>query len=169
MTAWPVDHVVVVLGASADAILDVIDFGDSTVAINDGWEDGVASSLRVGLDVLTRDPNWERVFVALGDQPGIPEAVPNRLIAAAEESQRPAVVPVYRYEWGNPVLFDRSMWPRLMTIEGDAGASALLHSHPEWVETVRFSDVAPQDVNTPDDVANLKPGKPRDTGRTADR
>ena len=166
VTTWPVDEVVVVLGASADAILDAIDFGEVTVAINDDWAEGLSSSLRVGLDILTRDPKWERVLLALGDQPGIPETVPHRLIAAAAESQRPAVIPVYRYEWGYPVLFDRSLWPRLMTLDGDAGAAALLRAHPEWVETVRFSDVAPQDVDTPDDVADLKPVKPHDTGRT---
>ncbi len=163
--AWPVDTVVVVIGAFADAILDTIDFQDAVVAINEGWSEGLSSSLRVGLDVLTRDPKWDQAFVALGDQPNIPQAVPNDLIAVAEETQRPAVVPVYRYARGHPVLFDRSLWSRLMTLTGDAGASPFLTTHPEFVEEVRFSDLPPSDIDIPDDLASLRAGGGRDTRR----
>ncbi|MEE9206471.1 MAG: nucleotidyltransferase family protein [Acidimicrobiia bacterium] len=161
--AWPVDTVVVVIGAFADEILDAIDFQDAVVAINEDWSEGLSSSLRVGLDVLTRDPKWDRTFVALGDQPNIPPAVPGELIAVAEETQRPAVVPVYRYARGHPVLFDRSLWSRLMTLAGDAGASPLLTTHPEFVEEVRFSDLPPRDIDIPDDLVSLRAGGGRST------
>jgi len=161
--AWPVDTVVVVIGAFADEILDAIDFQDAVVAINEDWSEGLSSSLRVGLDVLTRDPKWDQTFVALGDQPQIPPAVPSELIAAAEETQRPAVVPLYRYARGHPVLFDRSLWSRLMTLSGDAGASPLLTTHPEFVEEVRFSDLPPRDIDIPDDLVSLKAGGGRST------
>jgi len=161
--AWPVDTVVVVIGAFADEILDAVDFQDAVVAINEDWSEGLSSSLRVGLDVLTQDPKWDRTFVALGDQPNIPQPVPSELIAAAEETQRPAVVPVYRYARGHPVLFDRSLWSRLMTLSGDAGASPLLTTHPEFVEEVRFSDLPPRDIDIPDDLASLRAGGGRST------
>jgi len=163
--AWPVDTVVVVIGAFADAILDTIDFQDAVVAINDDWSEGLSSSLRVGLDVLTRDPKWDQTFVALGDQPNIPKAVPSELIAVAEETQRPAVVPVYRYARGHPVLFDRSLWSRLMTLTGDAGTSPFLTTHPEFVEEVRFPDLPPSDIDIPDDLASLRAGGGRNTRR----
>ncbi len=163
--AWPVDTVVVVIGAFADAILDTIDFQDAVVAINEDWSEGLSSSLRVGLDVLTQDPKWDQTFVALGDQPNIPNAVPSTLIAVAEETQRPAVVPVYRYARGHPVLFDRSLWSRLMTLTGDSGASPLLITHPEFVEEVRFPDLPPRDIDIPDDLASLRAGGGRDTRR----
>ena len=159
--AWPVDTVVVVIGAFADEILDTIDFQDAVVAINEDWSEGLSSSLRVGLDVLTREPKWDRTFVALGDQPDIPHAVPGELIAVAEETQRPAVVPVYRYARGHPVLFDRSLWSRLMTLTGDSGASPLLTTHPEFVEEVRFSDLPPHDIDIPDDLTFLTAGGSR--------
>jgi CTP:molybdopterin cytidylyltransferase MocA len=153
---WPVGGTVVVLGSGADEVLDAVDFGDATVAINDDWDEGMASSLRVGLDLLSRDAHWEQAFVVLGDQPGIPAEVPARLIDAAEESNRPTLVPVYRYERGHPVLFQRSLWPRLLSLSGDVGASDLLKSHPEWVEELRFGEVAPRDVDTAADLADLR-------------
>jgi molybdenum cofactor cytidylyltransferase len=155
---WGVGIVVVVLGSGADEILESVDFGDALAVVNEGWEEGIASSIRVGLDVLTRDPVWERVFVVLGDQPRIPDDVPLGLMDALEESARPAAVPVYRYERGNPVLFDRGLWPRLMTLEGDTGASGLLLAHPEWVQEVRFDHLPPRDVDTRSDVAELQRG-----------
>ena len=158
VAAWPVGTVIVVLGSGADDIVGSVDLGDAVVVVNEGWDEGIASSIRVGLDVLTRDPAWERVFMVLGDQPTIPDDVPVRLLDAMEESGRPAAVPVYRYERGNPVLFDRGLWPRLMTLEGDSGAAALLRTHPEWVEEVRFDWLPPRDIDTPADVADLSRG-----------
>jgi molybdenum cofactor cytidylyltransferase len=155
VSEWPVETVVVVLGADAEEILEEVDFGGSVVAINEGWQEGMASSLRVGLDVLTREPGITHAFVALGDQPGIPIEVPVGLVAAAETSNRPAIVPVYRYERSNPVLFARSLWERLMALEGDAGASGFLRSHPQLVEEVRFDHLPPRDVDTEHDIADL--------------
>jgi molybdenum cofactor cytidylyltransferase len=155
VAAWPADVRIVVLGSSAEEILDAVDFGDAIVAINEDWEEGIASSIRVGFDILSRDSTMHRAFVALGDQPEIPADVPQRLLEAAEWSDRPATVPVYRYERANPVLFDRRIWPRLMALEGDHGASDFLRSHPELVEEVRVDHVPPRDVDTEEDAADL--------------
>ena len=152
---WPVASVVVVLGAHADVILDAVEFGSVIVAINEDWQEGMASSIRVGFDILGRDGGVERAFIALGDQPEIPAEVPTLLIEAAEWSDRPALVPVYRYERANPVLFDRRLWHRLMALEGDHGAADLLRAHPEWVEEVRVDHLPPRDVDTEADVADL--------------
>jgi molybdenum cofactor cytidylyltransferase len=152
---WPVDQVVVVLGAHAEEILEAVDFGEAVVVVNDDWAEGMASSLRVGLDFLTRDSSFGRVFVALGDQPDIPPDVPTGLLAAVEGASHPALIPVYRYERANPVLFDRSLWERLMSLEGDAGASGVLRAHPEWAEEVRFDHLPPRDVDSESDAEEL--------------
>ena len=152
VSSWPVDEVVVVLGAYAEDILDRVGFGTALVVINPGWEEGFASSLRVGFDLLTRDSRFEAAFVALGDQPQIPPEVPAALLAGAEKSGRPAIVPVYRYQRGNPVLVARPLWGQLMSLSGDAGAASLLQAHPAWVHEVRFDFPTPADIDTPDDV-----------------
>ena len=159
--AWPVDQVVVVLGAYAEEILAAAKFGNAVIAINEDWEEGIASSLRVGLDVIARDPHADLAFIALGDQPGIPPEVPGMLLAAAADSPRLAVVPLYRYERSNPVLFRRQLWERLMTLEGDHGAAELLRAHPDWVEEVRVDYLPPRDIDTVDDVADLLAGEGR--------
>ena len=168
--SWLVDEVVVVLGAHSEEILEAVDFGDAVIVINEDWDEGMASSLRVGLDFLTQDASFERAFVVLGDQPDIPADVIAGLLAAAETATRPALVPLYRYERANPVLFDRSLWARLMSFEGDLGASGALKAHPEWVEEIRFDHLPPRDVDTEDDVADLDAlGGRSDPGRPANR
>jgi molybdenum cofactor cytidylyltransferase len=168
VSTWPVSAVVVVLGSEADRIVEAVEFGEATVAINEEWERGVSGSLRVGLDILLRRTDVDMAFVALGDQPEIPQDVPRALVAAAGTSDRQAIVPVYRYEPGNPVLFRRGLWDRLMTLEGDSGAAELLRAHPQWVEAVRVDYPPPRDIDTKDDIADLDPTR-RGTGPTGAR
>jgi molybdenum cofactor cytidylyltransferase len=153
--AWPVELVVVVLGASSEEILGGTDLGNSLVAINPEWEEGIASSIRVGIDVLARDRRFDRTFIALGDQPRVPLEVPQALAAAMEEGGRPAAVPVYRYQRGNPALVGRLLWPRLMGLQGDSGAGHLFQAHPAWVEEIRFDCAAPVDVDIVEDLNRL--------------
>lgn len=153
-----IDQILVVLGSEAEEILAAVDLHDVVVVINPEWEEGMASSLRVGLDVLTQDPQMERVIVAMGDQPRIDPGVVAALLAGQKSSKMPVVLPKYRYTWGNPVLIDRSLWPRLMTsLEGDSGARKLFQAHPEWVEEIWFEDLPPRDIDTPADVEELRP------------
>jgi len=156
---WPVTTVAVVLGAHEEEILEAVDFHDDMVVVNPEWEEGIASSLRVGLDAIGRDPRIERAFIVLGDQPRIPAEIPPGLIEAMERFGKPATVPKYRYQRGNPILVARYLWPRLMSLEGDSGASRLLQAHPEWVHEVRFDQSVPRDIDTPDDVIDLLAGR----------
>lgn len=152
---WPVDEVVVVLGASSEEVLEGVDLGTSTVIENPEWEEGVASSLRVGLDLLTRG-RTERVFIVLGDEPSIPAEVPQALIDTMNEGTAPAAAPKYRYQRGTPLLVDRSLWARLMSLDGDPEPARLFDAHPEWVTDVRVDHLPPRDVDTEDDVSDLR-------------
>ena len=159
--AWPVDAVYVVLGSGSEQILESVDLSATVVVENPGWEEGMASSLRVGLDALSNESDLERAFVVLADEPQDRRQVAERLIEAQKRSRKPVVVPRYRYTWGHPVLIDRSLWPRLMAgLEGDRGPKAMFQAHQEWVEEVWFEDLPPRDIDTPFDLDELRP-RPR--------
>ena len=153
----PVDEIWVVLGYESDAILEATDLEDVGVIENPEWEEGIASSIRVGLDALTRLSRSDQALIAVGDQPDTPAEVFNELLSSHAKSGKPASVPKFRYIWGNPVVVDRSLWPRLMSLEGDEGAMRLWQAHPEWVNEVWFPDAPPRDVDTESDVAELQP------------
>jgi molybdenum cofactor cytidylyltransferase len=153
----PFDEIFVVIGSSGDQILDQVDMTGVTVIENPEWEEGMASSLRVGLDAVLRLSRAEAVGIFLGDQPEISEDVVNGLLEARRSTKRQAIVPKYRYVWGNPVLVERSLWPRLMSLEGDEGAKGLFQAHPEWVQEVWFEQRPPRDIDTRADFDELRP------------
>lgn len=157
---FPVDEVWVVLGHDSEQILEDTDLGDAYVVENLEWEEGIASSLRVGLDALTRLSRCDKALIVIGDQPEVPGETVTELFQSHARSGKPVTIPKYRYTWGNPVLVDRSLWARLMSLEGDEGAKRLWQAHPEWVNEVWFSDSAPRDVDTEADVDELKPRHP---------
>ena len=70
---------------------------------------------------------------------------------------KPVTIPKYRYTLGNPVVVDRSLWPRVMSLEGDEGAMKLWKTHQEWLNEVWFPDPPPRDVDTQTDVTDLQP------------
>lgn len=151
------EEIWVVIGHESERILDEVDFGGASVVINEEYEEGLASSLRVGLDSLIRGSRADKVMFVMGDQPEVRSDVVAELVAVAKKEKRPAVVPKYRYSWSNPAIVDRSLWERLMSLEGDAGAQRLLQAHPEWVREVWFEHLPPRDVDTPQDVGEMQP------------
>lgn len=154
---FPVDEIWVVLGADSAEVLSAVDLSGCGVIENPGWEEGLASSLRVALDALTRLSKAKGALILLGDQPDISGEVVTELVERFGRTRAEAVVPKYRYTWGNPVIVARTLWPRLMSLAGDEGARGLLRAHPEWVEEVWFERLVPRDVDTEADVEELRP------------
>lgn len=154
---FPVDDTWVVLGAELEEVMARVDLTDFGIIENPEWEDGLATSLRVGLDAVTRLSKAEAAFIVLGDQPDIPDEVPGKLLETWRKTKALAVVPKYRYTPGNPVLVARELWPRLMSLTGDEGARRLLQAHPEWVEEVWIESLPPRDIDTQRDVEDLRP------------
>jgi molybdenum cofactor cytidylyltransferase len=151
------DEKYLVLGAQTDTVLDTHDLDGWTIVENPEWEEGLASSLRAGLDAVTRFSRADLAAIFLGDQPDVDLEVVDRLIRAARKTKRQAVVPKYRYTLANPVIVTRPLWPRLISLDGDEGAMRLLQAHPEWVEEVWFEQRPPRDVDTERDIGDLRP------------
>lgn len=155
--SFPVDETWVVVGADLDRVVNEIGSRPVGIVQNPDWETGLASSLRVGLDALTRLSKADGALVFLGDQPAVRPDVVTALIEKHRRATAMAIVPKYRYSRGNPVLIDRALWPRLMSLEGDEGAQRLLQAHSEWVEEVWFDSLPPRDIDTQADVEELRP------------
>ena len=155
---WPrVDEVYAVLGAEAEQIMERVDLSGVTVIENLDWREGIASSLRAGLDALLGDREAGAALVVLADQPMVPASAVERLFEARRRSGRPVILPRYRFLRGHPVLLDRWLWPRLIAgLEGDQGARNLFLAHPEWVEEVTVGEDAPRDIDTREDLRRLR-------------
>jgi molybdenum cofactor cytidylyltransferase len=116
---------------------------------------GQSSSLRVGLQSLPEEVAG--ALVMLGDQPLVGSRTVDLLLRSwRREGSRPAVAASYgdRGSWRPPVLLDRSLWPEVMSLDGDAGARQLFDDRPELLDTVPAAG-RPDDVDTPDDYARI--------------
>lgn len=151
-SVWPIDEVVVVLGPDAEEVAATLSSWDVTIAIDPEWEEGLAASLRVGLDVVSRGPATDFVIIAFADQPGISANDVSALLEASEGSA--AVVPKYRYRRGFPIVLATDSWVHLLGTEGDVDLLGLLETRPEDVVEVWFDHLEPARVTTPED-ANL--------------
>jgi molybdenum cofactor cytidylyltransferase len=151
-----IDDVVVVLGEDAAAIEAAIAWRGERRRVNPRPGDGLASSLRVGLDAAAEDPAAEAVLVVLGDQPSIRPDVLRAVVAAAEATDRPIVRPRYAADGApNPVLVRREAWALAAGLDGDRGLGPLIARHPDLVHELPVEGSIP-DVDTPADLAALE-------------
>ena len=155
LSAGGCDPVVVVVGASAEAVRPLCD--GARVVEAAGWESGMGASLRAGLLALDADPRAEACVVALVDQPLVTPVAVERLRAAHADGATAAVA-TYDGRPRNPVLLGRSTWAGVRAAAvGDEGARGWLRAHPDLVRPVDCTDVgAPDDLDTPADLAALR-------------
>ena len=145
------DPVYVVAGAVQLAVPGAVEVANAE------WRTGMASSLRAGLAGLPEDV--DAVVISLVDQPGIgAEAVAR--VAAGLHSGSQLVVATYAGSRRNPVGIARSLWEAvLVEAAGDSGARSFIAAHPDLVTPVECGDIAdPVDVDTPTDLAAVRPG-----------
>ena len=107
-----IENTIVVLGHENETLTEKIDFKDSTILINESWEEGIISSIRTGLFHLSSDKNIEEALIFMGDQPAINSEVIKKLLSTKHDDDE-VVVPQYRYEIGYPILIPRFFWSKL--------------------------------------------------------
>ena len=147
--------VVVVLGAAARDVVEQAGLSGAVVVVNEGWAEGIGSSLRTGLDALT-GLGAPAVVIALVDQPSVGPQVVARLAQRWRAGAR-AVVASYGGRLRNPVLLDASVWPDVAAVaQGDVGAREWLRAHSEQVVAIGCDDIASDaDIDTREDLDRL--------------
>ena len=144
---------IVVLGARADEIKPSVAGLPVHVVVNDGWEEGMGSSIRAGMETMLKlAPETAGVVIALGDQPDFSAAHLQRLVASHRETGRSIVASRHGTNLQPPVFFSATRFPALASLRGDAGAKDLLQTKADEVVAVTMED--PGDLDTPADDAD---------------
>ena len=147
---------VVVLGRGADDVEAAIAWRSERRVVNPRPEDGLSSSLRVGLASAMADAEADAVIVVLGDQPALRPDVVRAVVAAAETAPVPIVRPRYAADDApNPVVLRRAAWPLAEGVDGDRGLGPLLAARPDLVLEVPVDGANP-DVDTVADLVRLE-------------
>jgi len=148
--------VVIVLGANADQISHEINKSGINVIVNTEWEEGMASSIKIGLnELLFISPSIDAVILMVCDQPHISSELINDIINKQKETGKSIVTCDYGEAFGPPALFHRSLFNELMHLKGDVGARKIIHLHSNDVATILFTK-GKIDIDTKEDYNTLK-------------
>ena len=148
-----VDELIIVLGYQKEIIEKFIDKREKIkFFFNKDFESGMASSIKAGLNHLSK--NAEAFFICLGDMPMVSPDIYNQLIKSKDK--KGIIVPTYKGQQGNPVLFDKSMKETVMNITGDVGAKKILELNKDKILNLEINDQnISKGFNTQGDFSSL--------------
>jgi len=147
-------HLIVVVGNQADDVRAALADLDVHVVENPAFRQGQSTSLNAGVLALPRE--LRAALILLVDQPFVDAHLIDRLIGLYEESGAVIVAPQFAGRRGNPVLFDHSLLPELLTVVGDTGAREVIARHRDRLATLELADDrAFLDVDTWEDYERL--------------
>lgn len=147
---------VVVLGANADQILSSVDAEGFEIKINSEWQEGIASSIRMGIrQSISDNPSLEHMLFLLTDQPFVSDQLLHKLLKMHFEGNKLITGSKYNNIIGVPAIFDRPVFPQLMELRGDMGARYIINKYPDDdVAAVDF-DLGYFDIDTKEDYRKL--------------
>jgi molybdenum cofactor cytidylyltransferase len=141
------ERVVVVLGASADAVLRAVDFMRAEPVVCGRWHEGQSASLRHGVSFLAAG-GATKVIVTLGDQPRMTPELIARFVPEPGGTRA-----VYEGRPGHPVVLGPEQMEAIAGLRGDRGAGGLL-AGGRSIECGRAASA--RDVDTPEDLEAIR-------------
>jgi molybdenum cofactor cytidylyltransferase len=152
--AAAVDGVVVVIGSHASEVELALRGYPVYRVFNPHFAQGQGASLAAGVRAMPS--TVDAVVVILGDVPAIsPEAI-DAVVKRWRETHAPAVMTRYGQHRGHPVLFDRSVFFELASLDADTGGRDVLRALGDLVEVVDLPGEMPPDVDTEEDWERLQ-------------
>lgn len=147
---------VLILGANAEEITEKIEPGAFEILFNENWQEGMASSIRAGLErSLEKEKDLEHLLILLSDQPFVSKERVEALIEEQVTGNSEATFSEYDGDVGVPAIFSSSVFSYLKELKGDHGAKKLINDQKIEFRTVRFAK-GNFDVDTKEDVELLK-------------
>ena len=141
-----IDELIVVLGYQKEVIKKIIDKNEKVKFVfNENFENGMASSIKTGLNHLSE--KTEAFFICLGDIPIVNHNIYNQI--KKKKNNKEIIVPTYKGQQGNPVLFSNSMKEKIITIQDDIGAKKILELNKNKILYLETNNInVTKDFNT---------------------
>jgi molybdenum cofactor cytidylyltransferase len=156
--AAKVDEIVLVLGSSAETIQQWIaesPIKHLKIVVNPEYEQGMATSLRVGLAALNE--NIDAALIVLADQPFIRTDTFDRIADQYRQSDAQIVIPMFQGSRGNPVLLDRSIFHEVIALRGDIGFRVIFGKHLDGIIKAEVNDMGVLlDIDNKEDYERLR-------------
>ena len=135
--ASSINELIIVLGHQKEIIEQLIEKNEKIKYVfNENFESGMASSIKKGLNNLSE--KTQTFFICLGDMPMVSSDIYNQLIKSKYKKE--IIIPTYKGQQGNPVLFDKSMKEKIMNITGDVGAKKIFELNKDKILNLEIND-----------------------------
>lgn len=148
----------VVLGAHAELIKKECKLSekDVTISVNPNWSNGLGSSIAFVVEnLINNNSKPDGILICLADQPLLSSKYLNLLIQSFEDNPSKIITTNYKNKAGVPALFPKSLYPKLVVLNGDQGAKKLLTTN---LNNIVLLDAGNQifDVDTKHEYEKLK-------------
>lgn len=130
---------------------------DSTIDLvyNDFWEEGMASSIRVGVSyIIKKNALIDRIMILVCDQPYLSSCHIQALFTLQQHTGKSIVASSYNDIIGTPVLFHKNMFTHLLTLQGEMGAKKIINEYPDDIAILPLENGS-IDIDTIEDYHNL--------------
>jgi len=134
-TARPV---IVTLGRAADEVAAALPTGPYTIVVNQRFAEGMGTSLARAIASLP--PAVAGALILLGDQPFMPTAAIDAVLAAARAQPARIVTGAYGQRQGHPVYLPRRVFAEALALRDDAGARSIVAREADAVLRIPLED-----------------------------
>ncbi len=152
------DWIVVVLGYEAEQMQRLLakeyPGQEYEIVFNDKYREGMASSIRAGIDLIKKD--YDHAMIILADMVHIDAPLINRLLKIYLASGQSLGAVTIKGRRSHPVIFGRDLYPELLGLKGDKGGRDLFIAHEKEACLVpappEYREI---DIDTPEDYRRL--------------
>jgi molybdenum cofactor cytidylyltransferase len=152
-----INEIVVVVGHRPDEILRALKprLDRVKIAINEEYEEGMASSFQAGLKEVV---DADAAFLVLGDEPILDCSFLKVMIGRMEKDQDNVSIisPIYKGKKGHPLLFHKRLFKEIMNLKKTEIIRDVVHRHANAVLTIEAPEWTIMDVDTPDELALMR-------------
>ncbi len=149
------DPVLVITGFENEKIEEELSELKIQLIYNPDWEKGMATSINTGIAALPK--NIDGNLICLGDMPLVGGTILEKLKGAFNSNSGKRIIyPLYKDHQGNPVIFPRKYFDKILSSTGDRGCKKILKQYPGNAIGIQVdSQEVVLDCDTPEDYLKL--------------
>ena len=154
-----VSQVLVIVGHEAEQVRVELNNLPVSFVYNPNFSEGMTTSIKSGIKKVSQD--CDGFLICLADMPFVSTTEIDKLIFAYAHNRKKGgkiiVVPVFRGQRGNPVLFSRDFQNDILKHEKNSGCKGIINNHSESVMEIEMdNDNILLDVDTFEDYQRAK-------------
>ena len=148
-----VTEIVIVTGKDHNKIKKILPKNKKIKVINNlKYKLGLSSSIKTGIKNINL--NTKGFFICLGDMPFFSNKSYNKMIEHFNKSNKYPLVPFFKNQMRNPVIFPIHFLKKLKNITGDKGAKKIIIKN-KFNKIIFFRSKIFSDIDTIDDIKNF--------------